>query len=421
MRALVVGGGGREHALVWGLHRSASVDKVFAAPGNAGISELAACEPIAPTDKAAIADFALANNIDLVVIGPEQPLVEGLSDSLSSKGLRVFGPSAKAARIEGSKAFAKNIMKQASIPTARSETFHSVTDAMRFIDQHGAPCVVKADGLAAGKGVTVCETVAQAKDAARECLESHRFGAAGATIVIEEALTGEEISVFVVTDGSSVVPLAAAQDHKRLLDHDRGPNTGGMGAYSPVPHLDIIEQTVSETFEPLVSFMKKEGSRFKGVLFGGFMVTSEGPKVLEFNARFGDPETQAIVPRLQSDLGELLLACADGSLESVKPEWSEDACASVVLAGAGYPERSDKGTTINGLAEASSKQDVYVFHAGTKFEDGCVVTNGGRVLAVSACGKSIHDARSRAYDAVGKISFEGMQFRSDIANKGGVG
>lgn len=418
MRVLVIGSGGREHALAWGLSKSASVDKVFAAPGNAGIAQIAACEPLDARDHNALADFAHAQNVDLVVIGPEQPLVDGLADALAAKGLRVFGPSAAAARIEGSKAYAKDVMQRAGIPTARAESFTEVEPALAFLREFGAPCVVKADGLAAGKGVRVCDDLIQAAAAVRECLEERKFGDAGATIVIEEALAGEEISVFCVTDGVSVVPLAAAQDHKRLLDGDLGPNTGGMGAYSPVPHLDVVERTVTETFEPLVARMAADGSPFRGVLFGGFMMTAAGPKVLEFNCRFGDPETQVIVPRLRSDLGELLRACADGELDRVNLEWSDDAAVCVVVAGEGYPERSDAGTPIEGLDQAAAVEGVEIFHAGTAFRDGRIVTNGGRVLGVTGTGRDLADARERAYKAAEMLTLNGMQIRRDIAAKG---
>ncbi|GAC1409205.1 MAG: phosphoribosylamine--glycine ligase [Actinomycetota bacterium] len=419
MRVLVVGSGGREHAIAWRLRESASVDKVFAAPGNPGIDEVATCVSIGAAQHDRIAAFVREEQIDLVVVGPEQPLVDGLADLLREHGIRVFGPSARAARIEGSKSYAKDVMRRAGIPTAASASFSAVEPALAFLRELGAPCVVKADGLAAGKGVRVCENLADAADAVRDCLEARVFGESGSTVLIEEMMEGEEVSVFCLTDGASVVPFGVAQDHKRLLDGDTGPNTGGMGAYSPVPHLDVVSRTVTETFEPLVARMADDGTPFQGVLFGGFMVTSDGPKVIEFNARFGDPETQALLPRLQSDFGELLFACANGSLDSLKPEWSDDASACVVLAGRGYPQRSDQGTLIEGLTEAAATPGVKVFHAGTaRNEEGAIVTNGGRVVSVTALGASVAEARSRAYEAVSKITFEGMQVRSDIAAKG---
>lgn len=414
MKVLLVGGGGREHALAWGLSRSDSVEELFAAPGNAGIAQLAHCEPINATDARALGDYAQSHNIDLVVVGPEAPLVAGLADDLASRGLAVFGPSGAAARIEGSKAWAKDVMRAAGIPTAEARSFDALQPALAFLREFGAPCVVKADGLAAGKGVTVCETLEEAAEAVRACLEERAFGEAGATVVIEECLVGEEISVFCATDGTNVVPLGSAQDHKRLLDGDGGPNTGGMGAYSPVAHLDVIDRVVDETFEPLVAEMSRRGAAFRGVLFGGFMAGAGGPKVLEFNCRFGDPETQVLIPRLESDLGELLNACARGDVLGIKPQWSPQAAACVVLAGKGYPARSDKGTPVRGLEEAELMHDVIVFHAGTSFDGGRVVTAGGRIFGVTGLGKDLPAARSRAYEAAGVIDFDGMQMRGDI-------
>ncbi|MGH2829530.1 MAG: phosphoribosylamine--glycine ligase [Actinomycetota bacterium] len=414
MRVLIVGSGGREHAIAWGLARAASVDKVFAAPGNAGIAELAQCDPIDAAEGAAIADYADAQGADLVVIGPEAPLVDGLADRLTARGLTVFGPSAAAARIEGSKSWAKQVMSDAGIPTGASRTFDAVEPALQFLRTFGVPCVVKADGLTAGKGVRVCETMIEAADAIRECLQERAFGDAGATIVIEECLAGEEISVFCATDGTRVVPLGAAQDHKRLLDGDRGPNTGGMGAYGPVPHLDVVDRVIDQTFEPLVAAMAGRGAPFRGVLYGGFMVGEQGPKVLEFNCRFGDPETQVLVPRLDADLGELLAACARGDLSGVKAGWSSQAAVCVVIAGKGYPQRSDRGTPIHGLDAAAAVPGAIVFHAGTAFDGGDIVTAGGRILGVTATGDTPAQARERAYSAADAIRFDGMQRRGDI-------
>lgn len=417
MRVVVVGGGGREHALAWGLSRSPSVEKVFCAPGNAGITGVAVCEPLDAADPMAVADFADAQRADLIVIGPEAPLVDGMADILRARGLRVFGPGAEAAQIEGSKAYAKGVMQRAGIPTAFAESFTDSERAINFLREFGAPCVVKADGLAAGKGVRVCENVADAADAVHEMLHQRLFGDAGATIVIEECLTGEEISVFAFSDGKRVVPLASAQDHKRIGDGDTGPNTGGMGAYSPVPHLNVVDRVMDETFEPLVAQMAADGTPFTGVIFGGFMVGDAGPKVLEFNVRFGDPEAQTIVPRLESDLGEILFACADGSLDRVAPRLSDRTAVCVVLAGDGYPARSDKGTPIDGLDAAGAVDGVTVFHAGTALDGERIVTNGGRVLGVTGLGDDVAGARAHAYEAAAKIHFNGMQYRRDIGSR----
>lgn len=417
MRVLVIGSGGREHALVWGLQRSASVEDVWCAPGNAGIERDATCVPLDAADAGAVVDFVQANGFDLVVVGPEAPLVAGLADDLRAAGVRVFGPGAAAARIEGSKSYAKDVMVRAGIPTAHAQTFTDVEAALAFLRRFGAPCVVKADGLAAGKGVRVCENLIEAADAVDESLRQRVFGDAGATIVIEECLTGEEISVFALSDGRTVIPLAAAQDHKRIGDGDTGPNTGGMGAYSPVPHLDVVERVMDETFRPLVRQMAADGHPFTGVLFGGFMVGDAGPKVLEFNVRFGDPETQVLIPRIESDLGDLLAACAAGTLGQQSVRVSDRAAACVVLAGEGYPARSDRGTPIDGLEDAAAVEGVTVFHAGTARDGGRIVTSGGRVLGVTGVGDDVAQARDRAYAAAGKISFAGMQYRRDIGSR----
>ena len=417
MRILVVGGGGREHALTWKLAQNPTVDKIFAAPGNAGIGEVAQCEPLDVTDPATVADFAEAHGIDLTVVGPEAPLVAGLADELSDRGLNVFGPSRAAARIEGSKAWAKEIMIKAGVPTARSETVTTLEDGLDALDRFGTPVVVKADGLAAGKGVTVAEDRGGAEQALRACLVDLAFGDAGTTVVIEEHLQGEELSILCLTDGRHVLPLVPAQDFKRIDDGDRGPNTGGMGSYSPVPHApaDIVERTVKDVFEPVVRTLGAAGAPYVGCLYGGLMLTADGPKVLEFNCRFGDPETQAVVPRLESDLGELLLACTEGNLSYYKPVWTSDACVAVVVASGGYPGSHRTGFPIEGLDDAAGLDGVEVFHAGTARREGTILTAGGRVLAVSALGADLEAARSRAYAAIEKIRFEGMHYRRDIA------
>ena len=417
MRILVVGGGGREHALTWKLAQNPTIDKIFAAPGNAGIEELAQCEPLDITNPATVADFAEAHGIDLTVVGPEAPLVAGLADELAGRGLNVFGPSRAAARIEGSKAWAKELMIKAGVPTARSATVTTLEDGIHAIDEFGAPVVVKADGLAAGKGVTVAENRAAAEQALRECLLDRAFGDAGSTVVVEEFLRGEELSILCLTDGRHVLPLIPAQDFKRVDDGDRGPNTGGMGSYSPVPHApaDIVDRALREVFEPIVHTLHDQDAPYVGCLYGGLMLTADGPKVLEFNCRFGDPETQAVIPRLRSDLAELLLACTEGNLSYYEPVWTDQACVAVVLASGGYPGKHKTGLAIDGLDEVARLDGVEVFHAGTARKDGTVVTAGGRVLAVSALGDDLGAARSRAYAAIEKIRFEGMHHRTDIA------
>ena len=419
MRILVIGGGGREHALTWKLAQNPTVDKLFAAPGNAGMQELARCEAVDVEKPAAVADFVEAHGIDLTVVGPEAPLVAGLADELAERGMRVFGPSKDAARIEGSKAWAKEIMVKAGVPTARSTTVASFEEGVRTLDEYGLPVVVKADGLAAGKGVTVAETREAAEQALSECLVDLAFGPAGATVVIEEFLEGEELSILCLTDGRSVLPLVPAQDFKRAYDGDAGPNTGGMGSYSPVPTApaDIVERAVKEVFEPVVRTLDAAGSRYVGCLYGGLMLTKDGPKVLEFNCRFGDPETQAVVPRLRSDLAELLLACTEQNLAHYKPVWTDEASVVVVVASGGYPGAYETGVPIEGLDRASTIDGVEIFHAGTSRRGGKTVTAGGRVLAVSALGADISSARERAYEAVGRIQFEGMEYRKDIAER----
>ncbi|MBI4729276.1 MAG: phosphoribosylamine--glycine ligase [Acidobacteria bacterium] len=422
MRILLLGGGGREHALAWKLAQNPSLDRLWAAPGNAGIEDIAQCEPLDPIDPEAVAAFAEKQGIDLVVVGPEAPLVAGIADELASRGVPCFGPTAAAARIEGSKAWAKEIMFRAGVPTARSATFEEVAPALAYLESLGEPCVVKADGLAAGKGVRICETRSDAAEAVRDCLERGAFGPAGRPVVVEEFLDGEELSVFCLTDGRSVLPLAEARDHKRALDGDRGPNTGGMGAYSPVPGTsDVVKRAVREIFRPVVRTMDKEGARFVGLLYGGLMLTADGPKVLEFNCRFGDPETQAIIPRLRTDLAELLLASVEGNLRVYRPNWSPQACITVVLASGGYPGDYHTGLEISGLEAAATVEGVQVFHAGTARRDGRTVTAGGRVLAVSALGHDLAEARERAYDAAARIEFEGRHYRTDIAARAAEG
>lgn len=419
MKVLVVGAGGREHALVWKLVNDSRRPQVFCAPGNAGTAELATNVDIAAEDVKGITAWAVANRPDLTVVGPEAPLCAGLTDALEREGLRVFGPSKDAARMEGSKVFAKDVMVAAGVPTAQSSTFTEASKAIDFIHDIGLPIVIKAEGLAAGKGVTVCDTREAAERAVNESLVEGAFGDAGRRILVEEFLAGEEVSVLALTDGVHVVLLASAQDHKRAFDKDQGPNTGGMGAYSPAPVLrpeqfPDIERTV---FAPTLAELKSRGIHYKGVLYAGLMMTKSGPKVLEFNCRFGDPETQVILPRIEGDLIPALEACIDGTLRSELIRYKPEACVCVVMAAGGYPGAYQRGKEIRGLKVAAKVKDAVVFHAGTRLKDGLVTTAGGRVLGVTALGKTLNEAVDRAYQAVGKISYDGAMFRRDIAAK----
>jgi phosphoribosylamine---glycine ligase len=417
VRVLVVGGGGREHALAWALARDPGVDALFAAPGNAGIEEVARCVPVDVTDVDGIVALVEAESIDLTVVGPEAPLVAGLVDLLEARGRRAFGPTAAGARIEGSKAWAKELLLRHGVPTGRAEITDDVTRAVMLLDAFEPPYVIKADGLAAGKGVVVTADRQEALEAVESMLVDRAFGSAGDRVLIEEHLEGREVSVLALTDGEAVLPLEPAQDFKRALDGDRGPNTGGMGAYSPVPAVDDAtrRRITAEILEPTIAALAAEGVRYRGVLYAGLMLTADGLKVLEFNARFGDPEAQAVLPRLDSDLAEGLLACVEGRLGEVKVAWSPESCVTVVLASGGYPGPYGTGFPIGGLDAAGKSDRVAVFHAGTARRDGRVVTAGGRVLAVSALGTDLADARARAYRAVSQVSFEGAHRRNDIA------
>jgi phosphoribosylamine--glycine ligase len=416
MRVLVVGGGGREHALAWRLAQSPMVEALFVAPGNAGIASVARCEPVPADDLPAIVALVERERIDLTVVGPEAPLVAGLADELTARGRLVFGPGADAARIEGSKSWAKELMVRHGIPTALAETFTEVGPAVDFVDRLGGRAVVKADGLAGGKGVTVAADRTEAVAAVLGALREGAFGPAGATIVIEEVLVGPEVSAFALCDGKAVVPLALSQDAKRIGDGDTGPNTGGMGAYSPLPWVDpLTEDAIWDVVRRSVDAMAREGVAYHGLLYAGLMLTTAGPKVIEFNCRFGDPETEAVIPRLRSDVAELLLACAEGRLADVKVQLLDEAAVTVVLASGGYPGAYETGAEIHGLPEAAALGSVSVFHAGTTEWGDRVVTAGGRVLAVSALGPTLTDARDRAYRACAQLSFDGMQFRRDIA------
>jgi len=420
VRVLVVGGGGREHALCWALARSSRVDRLFAAPGNAGTADLAEPVPTPATEVDALAGFAHERAIDLTVVGPEAPLVDGLADAFDARGLAVFGPDRAAARLEGSKAWARKLCDDHGIPAPRSREFTDLAPALAFLDEVGGPpFVVKADGLAAGKGVTVAEDRTAAEAALRACLVDRQFGDAGDTVLVEEYLEGREVSAVALCDGETVVPLALAQDHKRVWDADRGPNTGGMGAYSPLAWVgDAKEsQIVDGILQRTARALAAEGVRYRGVIYAGLMLTAEGPKVLEYNCRFGDPETQVVLPRLRSDLAEALLACVEGDLGQHPVEWSPDACVGVVLASRGYPGPYPTGMPIEGLDKAAATAGLPVFHSGTAVRDGRVVTAGGRVLTVSALGPTVQDARDRAYEACSLIEFDGLHFRRDIAER----
>ena len=415
MNILVIGSGGREHALYWKLSESPQTEQIYAIPGNPGMGASAA---IALDDHAAILRFAKEHEIGLVVVGPEVPLMNGLVDELEAAGIRAFGPRANAAEIEGSKSFAKDLMKKYGIPTARYEVFTAAEPARAYIRQEGAPIVVKADGLAAGKGVIVAMTEQEALDAVNAIMEDHSFGDAGARVVIEEFMEGEEASLLAFTDGTTIRPMISAQDHKRAYDGDRGPNTGGMGTYAPAPVMtpEMTERAVEEILKPTIAAMAKEGRTYRGCLYLGLMVTADGPKVVEFNARFGDPETQVVLPLLDSDLVAIMCACADGTLADVPIRWKEGAAVCVVLASGGYPGHYEKGQEIHGLADAEA-MGALVFHAGTAMKDGKLVTNGGRVLGVVGRGADISSAVDAAYAAATKISFKDAYYRKDIAHR----
>ena len=419
MKVLVVGGGGREHALVWKIAQSPLVTQIFCAPGNPGTSKLATNLPIKAEEIDKLFGFAKTEGIELTVVGPELPLSLGIVDLFQEYGLKIFGPSRAAARIEASKAFSKELMKKYNIPTAAYGIFTEIAPALAFIRQTGAPIVVKADGLAAGKGVVVAATMQEAEEAVQEMLSGNAFGSAGSRVVIEEFLEGEEASFLAITDGKNVIPLASAQDHKAIFDGDKGPNTGGMGAYSPAPVVtpDVHDAAMTRIVQRAVDGMAAEGSPYRGILYAGLMVKNGQVKTLEFNARFGDPECQPLLMRMQSDLVPLLMAVADGDLSGKSINWHDKAAVCVVMAAQGYPGDYPKGDIITGIEAADALDGVTVFHAGTAEQDGMIVTNGGRVLGVTAMESSVSAAIELAYQAVNKISWRGEQHRSDIGKK----
>ena len=419
MRVLVIGGGGREHALVWKISQSPRVSKIFCAPGSAAIGELAELVPVAVEQIDKLAEFAAKEKIDLTVVGPELPLTLGIADLFEARGLKIFGPNRAAAQLEGSKAFAKEILQQNGIPTATSGTFTDAAAAKEYLAQQKAPYVIKADGLAGGKGVVICQSRAEAEGAIDEILVRKTFGTAGDKLVIEEFLAGEEASFMVLTDGANVLPMASSQDHKRVFDNDQGPNTGGMGAYSPAPVVTAAmhERILGEIVTPLLAGLKKRDIDYRGVIYVGLMITEAGPKVLEFNARFGDPECQPIMLRLKSDLIPLLEAAIERRLDRVQAEWHEASAVCVVLTAKGYPGAYDKGAEIHGLDRLADWQSGFVFHAGTVKKENRWVTSGGRVLGITARGRGIADAVDEAYGAVAKISWDGMHYRKDIGGR----
>lgn len=419
MKIAVIGGGGREHALAWKLSQSKHTEKLYALPGNPGMADIAECVAgIDIEDNDAIVKFAKDKGIDLVVIGPEVPLTNGVVDALTEAGIKAFGPTGKAAELEGSKVYAKLVMKRYGIPTARYEVFGDASRARVYVRQMRQPFAIKADGLAAGKGVILTKDADEAVAAIDTIMTDKAFGEAGSRVVIEEFMQGEEASVLAFTDGKTIIPMVPSQDHKAVYDGDKGPNTGGMGTYAPAPVItpEVMERVKKEILEPMVEAMNKEGRPYKGCLYAGLMITDKGPKVVEFNARFGDPETQVVLPLLKSDLVEVMLACIDGTLDKTPIEWSDGAAVCVVMASGGYPGSYEKGKEITGLDAAKADGDI-VFHAGTKLADGKIVTNGGRVLGVVGQAENIKAAVDKAYEGVKKISFEKEYHRTDIAHR----
>ena len=417
MKVLVIGGGGREHAICWKLSKSPKVDELYCAPGNAGIAEVAKCVDIGVMDFEKMADFAKKEAFDLVVVGPDDPLAGGIVDVLEEKGLRVFGPRKNAAILEGSKAFSKDLMKKYGIPTAAYETFDTPEAALNYLETAPVPIVLKADGLALGKGVLICNTREEAKEGVKTLMLDKQFGHAGDRIVVEQFMTGREVSVLSFVDGKTIKIMTSAQDHKRAKDGDQGLNTGGMGTFSPSPFYtkEVDEFCRKYIYQATVDAMKAEGREFKGIIFFGLMLTADGPKVLEYNARFGDPETQVVLPRMKNDIVDVFEACVDGTLDQIDLQFEDNAAVCVVLASDGYPEHYEKGKKITGLENFKDKDGYYVFHAGSKFDaEGNILTNGGRVLGVTATGKDLKEARANAYKATEWVDFDNKYMRHDI-------
>ncbi|HOJ09062.1 MAG TPA: phosphoribosylamine--glycine ligase [Clostridiales bacterium] len=419
MKVLVVGGGGREHALVWKAAQNPSVEKIYCAPGNGGIAKIAQCVPIKATDIKGMVEFSKSNNIDLVIVSPDDPLAAGMVDALQEAGIRAFGPLKNAAVIEASKSFSKNLMKKYNIPTAGYDVFDNCDKAIAYLKEYKYPVVVKADGLAAGKGVIITETYEIAVEAVKNIMDDKIFGEAGNKVIVEEYLTGHEVSVLAFTDGKTVIPMVSSQDHKKVFDNDLGLNTGGMGAVSPsrIYTPEMADYCMKKIIRPTVEAMNKEGRTFKGVLYYGLMITESGPKVLEYNARFGDPETQVVLPRLKTDIIDIFNAIIDEKLDEINIEWDERAAACVIMASGGYPGKYETGYEIKGLCDAQKDKDTIVFHAGTKYENDRYYTSGGRVLGVTALGETLEIAVKKAYEGVSKIEFENMHYRKDIGRK----
>ncbi len=419
MKILVVGSGGREHTIVWKLKQSPLADKIYCAPGNAGISELAECVPIGAMEFDKLISFAKENAIDYTVIGMDDPLAGGIVDAFEKEGLKVFGPRQNAAILESSKAFSKDLMKKYNIPTASYEVFDDYEAAKEYLQKQSMPIVLKADGLALGKGVLICKTLEEAEQALKEMMKEHKFGSAGNKIVIEEFLEGPEVSILSFCDGKTIIPMVSAQDHKRAFDNDKGLNTGGMGTFSPSKFYteEMAKKCMETIFQPTVDAMIKENRKFVGIIYFGLMYTKNGMKVIEYNARFGDPETQVILPRLKTDLLEIMLACTNGTLDEINIEWYDNAAVCVILASGGYPVSYEKGYTITGLEEIAKKENTIVFHSGTAKKDGKFITSGGRVLGITGIGNTIEEAIQTAYEGVKIVDFDKKHFRTDIGKK----